>query len=432
MNGPALGLLLAGFALLIAANLGAAAVGAALRVYSLSVLKEVCAARGRPGRAQEVAASDERVERAAEIALVLSFLGIAVLALFLVVGRQAGAGEARVLAVVLAAAAVAHLIASLLGRAFAERLLDAAWPLADALRWPFAPLIGLMRAVEAALTRRGRSGRPALVRPASVEVEIPTRPGEEPEADLEAELSDTTRQRLERVVALEDRTVEELMTPRLDVVALPATVGVAEAAHAFVRSGLSRIPLYGENRDDVVGILYAKDLLPALADPAITLSPRKLAREPLVVPESKSAAELLDELRQRRVQLAVVVDEFGALSGLVTLEDLLEEIVGPIHDEHDPTPDDGIRDLGRGRYEVDAALTLEELNERLGLRLPHPADGDYHTVGGLVLDTLGRVPEEGARFRVAGVEFTVLRVVDHAIRLLRLDVRPPIETPLAS
>jgi CBS domain containing-hemolysin-like protein len=118
-----------------------------------------------------------------------------------------------------------------------------------------------------------------------------------------------------------------------------------------------------------------------------------------------------------------VLDEYGGVAGLITLEDLLEELVGPIDDEHDvPTPDDPVVSLGGSLYEVDASLPIEALNERLELNLP--TDGDYQTVGGLAFDALGRVPEPGSIFLVEGVEFTVLEVVDHSIRRLRLNLRP--------
>jgi CBS domain containing-hemolysin-like protein len=139
------------------------------------------------------------------------------------------------------------------------------------------------------------------------------------------------------------------------------------------------------------------------------------------VPETKGATELLDELRHRRVQMAVVLDEFGSVAGLITLEDLLEEIVGPIEDEHDaPSADDPVREVEPGTWEVDASMAVEDLNERLDLELP--TDGDYQTLGGLAFDALGQVPDVGATFRREGIEFTVLEVSDHAIRRVR--VRP--------
>ena len=132
---------------------------------------------------------------------------------------------------------------------------------------------------------------------------------------------------------------------------------------------------------------------------------------------------MLNELRARRSQIAVVLDEYGGVAGLVTLEDLLEALVGPIDDEHDvPTPEDPVVPLGGSRYEVDATVPLEELNDRLGLHLP--TNGDFQTVGGFAFNALGRLPSKGERFRADGVEFTVTEVVDHSIRRVQLELVP--------
>jgi CBS domain containing-hemolysin-like protein len=158
-------------------------------------------------------------------------------------------------------------------------------------------------------------------------------------------------------------------------------------------------------------------------DGADTVIPRALARPAHCIPETKNAYELLEEFRSERTQIAMVLDEYGGVAGLITLTDLLEELVGPINDEHDtPSDADPVKPLGDSRYEIDATLELEELNERLHLRLP--TDGDFLTVGGLAFQALGRVPEPGATFRIGGVEFTVLAVVDHSIRRVRLDLQP--------
>jgi CBS domain containing-hemolysin-like protein len=215
------------------------------------------------------------------------------------------------------------------------------------------------------------------------------------------------------------------MTPRSAIVMLPGSVSAGTAARTFRQSGLSRIPLFGENRDDIIGILYAKDLFPRMTefhDREETL-PRSLLRPAHFVPETKNAYELLEEFRAQRTQIAIVLDEYGNVAGLITLEDLLEALVGAIDDEHDvPSLADPLVALDSSRFEVDATVELEELNERLTLRLP--TDGDFLTVGGLAFHALGRVPEPGATFRSSDVEFTVLEVVDHAIRRVRLEIHP--------
>jgi CBS domain containing-hemolysin-like protein len=246
---------------------------------------------------------------------------------------------------------------------------------------------------------------------------------DETSAELDAELPESTRSMLERVVELGRLSVSDLMTPGSSIVALPAEVSALEAARAFRDSGFSRIPLFGAHRDDIVGVLYAKDLFPRLVDaqePGSVL-PRKLARPPFFVPESKDAADLLIEFRARRVQMAIALDEYGGVAGLISLEDLLEQVVGPIDDEHDrPSSAEPIIALGNGRFEIDGLVDLEDLNERLGLHLP--TDGDFSTVGGFAFNSLGRLPEPGDSFRSDGAEFIILEVAEHSIRRLRVDL----------
>ncbi len=157
------------------------------------------------------------------------------------------------------------------------------------------------------------------------------------------------------------------------------------------------------------------------------ISPRDLVRPALFVPESKNAYDLLEELRNQRTHFVVVLDEYGSLAGVVTLEDLLEELVGPIDDEHDiPSAADPVRELGGSRFDVDATATLDEVNERLSIQLP--TDGEFQTIGGLVFQELGRLPMKGDRVIAHGVAFTVADVSDHTIRRIVIDLAPEIST----
>ena len=164
------------------------------------------------------------------------------------------------------------------------------------------------------------------------------------------------------------------MTPRSLIVSLPSTVSAVEAAATFSQHRLHAFPIFEESRDDIVGILYAKDLFARMteASSAYAISPRELVRPVLFVPESKNGWELLEDLRTQRTHFAIVLDEYGGVAGLVTLEDLLEELVGPIDDEHDvPAPAELVRGLGGSRYELDATMSLDLLNERLGPAIAH-------------------------------------------------------------
>jgi CBS domain containing-hemolysin-like protein len=395
----------------------------AFRTYSRSRLEEQCERRGHPERADAIARQDERSERSADGIAVLTGLALAALLGASAYRFASNLTAEAVIGIALAIGAVGYMSAGVIGRVYAEWVLDRFWPLAIAIRIVMTPLIAVSRAIEALAYRYSRrsSGPP---RPASVEVEIHSSPAEHG-VDVDANLPESAREMLERVVDLTRTDISEIMTPHAAMIALPASVSAQEAAHVFIESGRSRIPLYGEHRDDIVGVLYAKDLFAKMfdADKTTSVIPRKLARPTLYVPETKNANELLDELRSQRIQMAIVLDEYGGVAGLVTLEDLLEEVVGAIDDEHDAVAlHDPITDLGDSRYEVDAALGIDELNDRLGLALP--TDDDYTTVGGFAFNALGHLPEPGASFRRNGVEFTVLQVVGRSIRRLRLDLSP--------
>ncbi len=424
MDSLNIGLALGFGTLALAFHLIAVSLTRALRTYSRSRLEEVCEASGRLERASQIIQYDERAERSAEALAVLSGLALAAL-----MGASVAelaprlAGEA-VVAIALALGAIGYVAAGIVGRVHAEIVLDRLWPLANWIRKALAPLTYPARLLEALAYRRARRD-PSSPRPPSVEVELHSTGDFPSEQDFDAELSDATRSLVERAVELSHRDLGSIMTPRSSIVAISANTSAKDAARIFAKSGRSRIPLFGESRDDIVGILYAKDLFPLFldCDDVSKAQLRKLARPVMFVPESKDASAMLDEFRTSRVQIAVVLDEYGGVTGLVTLEDLLEELVGPIDDEHDiPTPSDLVHPLGGSRYEVDAMVAVEDLNERLNLNLP--TDGDFETVGGLAFDVLGRLPEPGATFRRDGVEFTILEVADHSIRRLSLDLQP--------
>jgi CBS domain containing-hemolysin-like protein len=397
------------------------ALGRALRTYSRSRLEEVCEAHHRPKRADAIAHDDEETERAAESLAVVGGLTLAAL-VALAANELLALSFQRALPIAVGVSVFVHLSGSVVGRVWAESLLDAIWPIARGIRIVATPLTKASELVESLVSRLAGPIESAP-RPASVEVEFQPDP-DDPE-DVEAELPDSTRQVLEHVVALTRKDVSEIMTTSSAMVVLPATTSAYQAARAFRETGLSRIPLFGENRDDILGILYAKDLFPPMTETNDfdSIVPRKLIRPAYFVPETKNASDLLNELRARRSQIAIVLDEYGGVAGLVTLEDLLEALVGPIDDEHDvPTPEDPVVPRGGSRYEVDATVALEEINDRLGLRLP--TDGDFQTVGGFAFNALGRLPTKGESFRSDGIEFTVIEVGDHAIRRVQLELVP--------
>jgi CBS domain containing-hemolysin-like protein len=391
----------------------------ALRSYSRRRLEERCDAHGRSELVDQVAHFDERTARASDaLSIALGMLVAFAFSQGLLQSLPAR-GVGPLMALVILVLGVAYVTAEVVGSVFAEAVIEWSWPLAGFIRTVGVPLTIAIRLLERLVARL--SGGEEPVRPASVEVEVPAEP--EDSEDFEAELPEKARELLEHAVKLTRTDVVEIMTPATEIVSLPSTATANEAARMFRESGRSRIPVYGESRDDVLGILYAKDLFPPMTDPdqARRIVPSELVRPPFFIPESKNAFELLEELRARRTQIALILDEYGGVVGLITLEDLLEELVGVIDDEHDePTPADLIRHIGGLRYEIDASLPIELVNERLELDLP--TDNGFQTVAGLALHSLGRLPELGDSCRLAGVEMTVAEVAEHAIRRLILDL----------
>jgi CBS domain containing-hemolysin-like protein len=215
------------------------------------------------------------------------------------------------------------------------------------------------------------------------------------------------REMIQGVFDFGDTIVREVMVPRIDVQALPETATLGEVWDALVHWGHSRIPIYRNTIDDITGVIYARDILAYGREKPLDTPARELARPVPFVPETKKIDSLFADFRRQRTQIAVVMDEYGGTAGIVTIEDLLEEIVGEIQDEYDAEEEVPLKELGPNLVEVTGLYALDELNERFDLKLPHE---DFDTVGGLVLHLLGRVPVEGEVVHVDNVEITVAQV----------------------
>ncbi|MDA8218309.1 MAG: hemolysin family protein [Dehalococcoidales bacterium] len=226
---------------------------------------------------------------------------------------------------------------------------------------------------------------------------------------------------IHRIVELEDKAAREIMVPRIDVFAAEKDTPVAELLGKVVEMGYSRIPVYEESIDNVVGILYAKDLLGLTEEQRRTVTVGKLVRPAYFIPESKRIDELLHDLKEANVHMAIVVDEYGGTAGLVTIEDMLEEIVGEIRDEFDAKEEERIQVLGEREAIFDAGVSIDDVNRTMGLELE--AEG-YDTLGGLVYDTLGKMPEPGDRFTIDGVLVSVLSTEGRRIGKVRMEEAP--------
>lgn len=243
------------------------------------------------------------------------------------------------------------------------------------------------------------------------------------EGHREGLLEEEARDMIEGVIELGEADVAKAMTPRTDMVMMPVRLTWTEVIDFVAKAGHTRIPVFDKSRDDIVGIMHVKDLLPLTADgrerPAIT----DILRTPYFVPETKRLDELLAEFQKTRNHTAIVLDEYGGVSGLVTIDDVLEEVIGEIVDEYADANVDEIKQIDGQTAEAAARVHLDELNARLGLSLPD--DGDYDTLGGFVFSQLGHVPTIGERVDWEGVSFEVLEATRRRVERVRITMPEP-------
>jgi CBS domain containing-hemolysin-like protein len=236
-------------------------------------------------------------------------------------------------------------------------------------------------------------------------------------------LESDQREMIRGIVELRETTAREIMVPRIDAVFISEDVSREDLFTAIVESGHSRFPVYRETIDDVIGILYVKDVLRSLVKNENLVVP-ELLRKPFFVPESKHIHEILSEFRRRRVHIAVVVDEYGGVSGIICMEDILEEIIGDIQDEFDNEGED-ILSLGGGTWLCDARVNLEDLSEELGIALPFE---DFDTLGGFVFDLFGKIPVKYEKALYNGHEFIVQGMEGHKINTVKIVMAKPTAT----
>jgi CBS domain containing-hemolysin-like protein len=396
--------------LLIAMAAVLAAAESAVLLLSPGRVHRLLESRARGSEALDVLV--ERRHRLRAVSALAAALAAASAAITGAVGLR-GATTATSLVAALLGIVVAYSIGEALPRTFAvanpERLaLDAApvaLPLVTAL-WPLASLLGAPWRWAAELAAREKTLTPWAVTPE----------GRGASGDEESEREVAEEQLLEAVSDFSEKVAREVMVPRTDVAALPVTATAADAIAIIESSGYSRLPIFGESIDDVRGVLYAKDLLVAMGKDGVPPSLTKIARKAHFVPETKPVDELLREMRTR-THIAIVADEYGGTSGIVTLEDLLEEIVGDIADEYDQE-EPLVVELGEGRYQVDARLPVDEANDLLGTDLETEAD----SIGGFITEVAGRIPEPGESLVIEGLCFTVTE--RQGTRIVQLTIEP--------
>ena len=227
---------------------------------------------------------------------------------------------------------------------------------------------------------------------------------------------------IEGVLELGDTTAEEIMTPRTDVIAVNVDDDLQRILETIIQAGHSRIPVYEENIDKIVGLVYAKDLLDQIGKRAGEFNIRQKMRQAYFVPETKPLKSLLHEFQNQKLHLAVVLDEYGGTAGIVTIEDILEELVGEIVDEYEERPPEPIKKMNETTIEADARTYIDDLNDQFELNLPE--DEDYDTLGGFAFSHLGSIPKTGETFEYEGVNFTIIAAEARRIKRVRIQKRP--------
>jgi putative hemolysin len=318
--------------------------------------------------------------------------------------------------VVLALLILGYLVPEAAGAAKAETIaLAAARPVA-ALAWVASPLVKLVLMISNGLSGLV-GGEPLRAMPFITEEEIMTMVDAGQEVGV---IEEDEKEMIYSVFALGDTLAREVMVPRIDIVALEADASLDDALDLVIRAGHSRIPTFEDTIDNIVGVLYAKDLLELWRDKRESVSLRELLRTPYFVPESKSVDELLEEMQQRKVHMVIVVDEYGGTAGVVTLEDIVEEIVGEIQDEYD-AEEPIVEESGEGEFIFNARVDLDDVNRLMGTAFPTEM-GD--TLGGFIYSQLGKVPSPGEMVRFDGLIIEVLTVPGRRIRKVRVFWQP--------
>ncbi|MEM6329030.1 MAG: hemolysin family protein [Planctomycetota bacterium] len=402
------------------------AIGArVLRDFSRHELQDLCQRREQPDRFTEVLNQHDGASLAISMLMVIASAVYVVAVGVWFCSSRGGAGPPSAGGVAATAALLGVSLVALqvwvpwsVARVCGVAFLFHTWWLWRGLATLMRPGVLAARGFDAVLHRlAGKT--PAAPDEETLEEEIRTIVNE---GHREGLLEGEAREMIEGVIELGDADVDHIMTPRTDMHMLQADTDWEEVLRDVITAGHTRIPVYDTNRDDLVGVLYVKDLLPELAKgPGEQRMPlRKLVRKPVFVPETKPVNDLLQMFQQTRTHIAMVLDEYGGVAGLVTIEDVLEEIVGEIVDEYDADTEQEISVLAEGACEALGRAHVDEINEALGVELPE--DGDYDTIGGFVFSELGRVPASGDRVEwQSAVRVTVLEVSKRRVERVRID-----------
>jgi putative hemolysin len=403
-----------------------------LRDFSYSRLEDLCQKRGRPDRFRDIRHEHETTLLVLELCrTVLMLLTSAALCWWIGFASPTARWDSlevwKKLLQFAAWAALTLLAADLapwvVARVAGEWVLATFWPVLAVIRRLGLPVLSTARFCDRVAHRITGRGSPEAAEAEAIGEEIRTAVDE---GAREGVIESGAGQMIHRVMELQHEDVAAIMTPRTDMFCINVESTLEEARQSLIESGHSRVPVIGESTDDILGLLYAKDFLKALAPQQpgeIIPVLRDLLREPVYVPVTTQIPALLELMKRKKIHIAMVLDEYGGVAGLVTMEDILEEIVGEIADEFDePEHREQIQIVSPTVAEVDARVHLDDLNDRLHYGLPE--DGDFDTVGGFVFSQLGRVPSVGEAVFWKQLKFTILNADKRKISRLRIEVQP--------
>ncbi|QDV31075.1 Magnesium and cobalt efflux protein CorC [Planctopirus ephydatiae] len=402
----------------------------ALRDFSYSRLEEICNQRGRSQRFSEILRQQESALLGLELLLSLSTLCVAA-SVGLGIGwpraQEAALTQsfpwdfvAEYIFLVLAVLLVADILPWCIARVASEPFLDRWWPVINSVQYLLWPLLSLAKWLDRMAHRLVGRGEPEEDDASVLSDEIRTVVDE---GQREGYLEQGARVMIHRVMELQDEDVGGIMTPRTDMFSIPLGASLEEARQKLISSGHSRVPVVADSPDEIVGLLYSKDLLKAL-DPACARDslPKlsEILREPKYIPETTGIAALLEMMQREHFQMAIVLDEYGGVAGLVTMEDILEEIVGEIADEYDTLEGESpVKKIAPNIVEIDARMHIDDLNEQFLYGLPE--DGEFDTIGGFVFSQLGRMPSTGEIFDWNNLKMTIIEADKRKILRLRIE-----------
>jgi len=392
-----------------------------LRTFSSAKLNEIFKLYGKEKRVDKLIANSEKLILACSFYRIVLNACILLLLVWLFSGPDRRAlGFGQYLAALIIAAAIFSVFGLAVPHAWAkyagEKVLCQSYTvlmLFGFIFWPFQHIFQLYDELVKRLTGVADSTPEELQE--EKEEEFLT---DLEQQKLEGVVDAEEQQMIENVLELTDTTAGEILTPRTDVIAIEANSDLHTVLDIITKAGHSRYPVFEQSIDKIIGLVYAKDLLAEIGKDAKNFKLSSGLREAYFVPETKLLRELLHEFQNQKLHIAVVLDEFGGTAGIVTLEDIIEELVGEITDEYEKTPSKPIRKIDAETIEVDARTYIDDLNDEFELDLPE--DEDYDTIGGFVFSYLGYIPKTGTQFDYENLSFNIVQAESRKIKRIRI------------